>query len=144
FTVNPYTNSRPPHVPPCSRRPVTDICVSTRFTPTHDLASYCSSSRHSAQRAWFGCIFSAKPKHTAFPGVGAGAGAACPEMQAGKIPLTSQTFPMDTDCRLLFEPSYDVGHTELGRTAKTQVHMIGHRVALRQFDPLLLAEDRKS
>jgi hypothetical protein len=61
-------------------------------------------------------------------------------MQAGKIPLTSQTFPMDTDCRLLFEPSYGVGHTELGRTAKTQVHIIGHRVALRQFDPLLLAE----
>jgi hypothetical protein len=42
LTVNSSTISRPAHVPPCSRRPVTDICVSTRFTPTHDLASYCS------------------------------------------------------------------------------------------------------
>jgi len=66
--------------------------------------------------------------------------ATCPEMQAGKIPLTPQTFPMNTDCRLSFEPSYGVGHTELGRHAETQVHMIGHRVALHQCDALLMTE----
>ena len=71
---------------------------------------------------------------------GADAITACPEMQAGKIPLTPQTFPMNTDCRLPFEPTYRVGHAELRWNAETQVHLIGHRVAFHQFDTLLLAE----
>src|SRR5712692_4616359 len=37
LTVNFSTVSRPANVPPCLRRPVTGICVSTRFTPTTSL-----------------------------------------------------------------------------------------------------------
>src|SRR4029453_2899707 len=47
---------------------------------------------------------------------------------------------MNPDRRLAFEPSYRVGHTVLGGNTETQMHMIGHRVALDEFDALLLAE----
>ena len=56
------------------------------------------------------------------------------------MPLTPHTRPMHAACRLACEPSYCVGHTERGRNAETQGHMIGHRVALHPFDALLLIE----
>src|SRR2546427_8287602 len=61
-------------------------------------------------------------------------------MQPGKIPLASQKLPMDSGRRLAFEPAHGVGPTVLGGNTEAQVHMIGHCMALDQFDPLLVAE----
>src|SRR5262245_20851838 len=61
-------------------------------------------------------------------------------MQPGKIPLASQTLPVNPDRRFAFEPAYGVGDAVLGGNTEAQVHMIRHRMALNQFDPLLLTE----
>jgi len=61
-------------------------------------------------------------------------------MQPGTIPLASQTLPMHPDRRLAFEPAYGVGHAVLGGNTEAEVHIIGHRVALHQCDPLLLTQ----
>src|SRR5262249_53239881 len=61
-------------------------------------------------------------------------------MQPGKIPLAPQTLPMDPDRRLAFEPAHGVGHAVLGGNTEAEMHMIGHGMALDQFNPLLLAQ----
>src|SRR5262245_33429834 len=67
-------------------------------------------------------------------------GASRPVMSPGKMPLAPSKLPMHPDRRLAFEPSSGVSHPVCGRNTETQMPMIGHGVALDEFDALLLAQ----